>query len=138
MVELSDNHPKGVRVFTSADGITIYVGKNAEANDILSLETAEPQEWWMHVMSESGSHVVVRGLHLILPLETKLDAAHLAVYYSKARNATRAVVTVSQAKYVTKRFGQPPGQVLVSNREEFQIRIEQKRLERLLGRSLEN
>ena len=30
MVELSDNHPKGVRVFTSADGITIYVGKNAE------------------------------------------------------------------------------------------------------------
>jgi len=107
------------RRFVSPDGLTVLVGKTAADNDVLSLRLARPQDFWLHVAGESGSHVVVRnpdGLER-LPRETKKFAAGLAVGYSKARAGGRTAVHLCRAGDVSKRRGQPPGQVEIRDFE---------------------
>ncbi len=130
--------PNGVRVFESYDGIVIYVGKNARDNDNLSIRVARGNDWWFHVAGVQGSHVLVRleskQQGLALPQETLLDAATLAVYFSKARKATRADVHYTQAKNIRKAKKAPPGQVVVNNGKTLNVVVEQERLDRLLKR----
>ncbi len=130
--------PEGVRVFESYDGMKVYVGKSARDNDNLSIRMARGNDWWFHVAGVQGSHVVVRleskQQGLALPQETLLDAATLAVYYSKARKATKADVHYTQAKNIRKAKKAPAGQVIVNNGKTLNVRIEEERLDRLLKR----
>jgi predicted ribosome quality control (RQC) complex YloA/Tae2 family protein len=127
-----------VREFVSADGMKMLVGKTDRDNDRLSLQVARGNDWWFHIAHHPGSHVVVketlhgRGKEMFLPQETLLDAAHLAVYYSKARNATRAEVHYTQAKHVRKSKGAPAGQVSLQQHKTLSLRLEQTRLDRLV------
>ncbi len=135
--EVKHAAPAGVRVFASHDGFTVYVGKNAQDNDNLSIRVARGNDWWLHIAHMQGSHVVVRGGGRLrgedpLPQETLLDAAHLAAYFSKARNATRVEVHYCQAKNVHKAKGSPAGQVVVQNGKTLLLRVEPDRLQRLL------
>ncbi|MFH0911350.1 MAG: NFACT RNA binding domain-containing protein, partial [Planctomycetota bacterium] len=92
---------KNVRVFTSLDGIEILVGKSGPGNDLLSFRLARGNDWWFHLAPASGSHVVARSpKDASLPQETLLDAATLAVHFSKMRGARRAEVTYTQARHV--------------------------------------
>ncbi|MBN2711616.1 MAG: DUF814 domain-containing protein, partial [Planctomycetes bacterium] len=141
----------GIREYLSADGMSILVGKAAKDNDRLSLKVAKGNDWWFHVHNYAGSHVVVRmparkGEKTAdkkkkkdegsLPQETLLDAAHLAAWFSKARDATRVEVTYTQAKYVHKRKGAPAGQVVLNQSSSILIRMEEKRMDRLLARHI--
>lgn len=104
------------RRVVSPDGMTILVGKTAADNDVLSLKLAAPNDFWFHVASGSGSHVVVRnpdGLDT-LPRETKRLAAGLAAGHSKARRGGRVAVHMARARDVGKRRGLAPGKVLLS------------------------
>jgi predicted ribosome quality control (RQC) complex YloA/Tae2 family protein len=101
------------RRFVSPDGFTILVGKSAADNDLLSLKLCEPWDFWLHLAGDSGSHVVVRNPDRLdkLPRETERFAAALAAGYSKARDAGRVVVHLARGADVSKRRGQPPGEV---------------------------
>jgi predicted ribosome quality control (RQC) complex YloA/Tae2 family protein len=101
------------RRFVSPDGLTVLVGRSARDNDVLTLALAAPADFWLHVVGESGSHVVVcnpAGLDA-LPRETLHFAAALAVRYSKARHGGRTAVHVAQRADVRKERRQPDGQV---------------------------
>ncbi len=143
----------GLREFTSKDGMKILVGKTARDNDRLSLRLARGNEWWFHVAHVKGSHVLVKGVYAgggevavitrknakqarnaSLPQETLLDAAHLAVYFSKARRAAKAEVHYTQAKHLAKSKQAPPGQVTLRQHKTLTLRLEPERLERLLQR----
>lgn len=129
--------PKGVRRFISKDKMTIYVGKNAKDNDYLSTRIANGNDWWFHVAAVQGSHVVVKSGGKLkgsepLPPETFLDAAHLALYYSKSRKATKADIHYCQAKNVRKMKKAPAGQVSISNAKNFYLRVEEGRIKRIL------
>jgi len=104
---------KLARRFVSPDGFVVLVGKSAEDNDLLSIHLAEPADFWFHLAGDSGSHVVVRNPDRIdrLPRETERFAARLAAGYSKAKNAGRVAVHACRAEDVSKRRGQPPGEV---------------------------
>jgi len=101
------------RRFVSPDGLTVLVGKSADDNDLLSLKLCEPWDFWFHLAGDSGSHVVVRNPERLekLPKPTELFAAALAAGYSKARNAGRVAVHAARGADVSKRRGQPPGEV---------------------------
>ncbi len=101
------------RRFLSPDGFTVLVGKTAEENDLLSTKLTQPLDFWFHLAGDSGSHVLVRNPdHLErLPKPTELYAAALAAGYSKARNAGRVAVHMARGADVSKRRGQPPGEV---------------------------
>jgi predicted ribosome quality control (RQC) complex YloA/Tae2 family protein len=101
------------RVAESPDGMIVLVGRTARDNDVLSLKLAAPKDFWFHVASESGSHVVVRNPDNLdaLPRETKRFAAGLAAGYSKARRGGKVAVHMARVGDVTKSKGLAPGKV---------------------------
>ena len=123
------------RHFVSADGADLYVGRTAADNDLLSLRLANGNDTWMHVAGVSGSHVIIRAAEGAAPSkETMLDAAHLAVHFSKARAASRGTVSCTTARHVGKTRGAPAGQVTLSQHRTMAVRVQPARLERLLER----
>jgi hypothetical protein len=125
----------GVREFTSHDNLAIYVGKSDRDNDALTFRLARGNDHWFHLAAAPGSHVVaVAPPDGVLPQETLLDAAHLAVHFSKMRGATKADVTHTQAKHVRRIRGAPPGKVRVERSDTILVRLEANRLARLTGK----
>src|SRR6187549_2677033 len=104
---------KVARRFVSPDGFTVLVGRTAEDNDVLSMRLCEPADFWFHLATDSGSHVVVRNPQRLerLPRETERFAAGLAAGYSRGKGAKRATVHAARGADVTKDRGQPAGEV---------------------------
>jgi predicted ribosome quality control (RQC) complex YloA/Tae2 family protein len=95
------------------DGFEILVGKGDVENDRLTFEVAEPQDWWLHVVGFSGSHVVVRNPEELaaLPRPVLERAAELAAWHSKGRGAGKVEVHVCRVADVSKPRGFEPGKV---------------------------
>lgn len=125
---------EGFRRFTSASGMAIYVGRNNAQNDRLSISFARGNDLWFHVgRGYAGSHVVVRvAKNQEVDSETVLDAATLAVHFSKIRGAELSEVIHTRAKHVQKPKGLPPGRVVATQTKEIRVRLEPTRLRRLL------
>ncbi len=126
--------PSGARRFASAEGIEILVGRNNAGNDTLTMRVARGNDIWMHARNRAGSHVIVRiPRNRTASLDTLLDAANLAVYYSKVRRSSKVPVDYTQKKFVRKPKGSPPGKVTYSNNKTLIIDPDRSRLARLLG-----
>ena len=98
--------------YVSSDGFDIYVGKNNYQNEELTFKNASGNDWWFHAKGVPGSHVVVKALGKELPDRTFEEAARLAAYYSKNRNAEKAEVDYVEKKHVKKPGGGRPGFVV--------------------------
>jgi predicted ribosome quality control (RQC) complex YloA/Tae2 family protein len=124
----------GLRSFESADGLEILVARNARENERLTFSIVRGNDYWFHVVDWRGPHVVVRmPAGGDLPGETLLDAAHLAVHFSKARGAERAEVGYTRCKNVRRMKGGGPGRVSYSDGRTIRVRMEPGRLGRLLA-----
>jgi predicted ribosome quality control (RQC) complex YloA/Tae2 family protein len=123
------------KVYLTADGLEVWVGKNDEGNDLLTTRLARGTDLFFHLEGNPGSHVVLRteGKGEDAPPASVLDAAELAVHFSKAKNATRASVHVAPIKHVSKPGAAKPGLVYVSRGKTIQLRREPERLARVLG-----
>lgn len=95
----------------SSDGLEIYVGRNNQQNDALTLHFARPEDWWFHTKNIPGSHVIVR-CEGDLPETTLREAAMLAAFYSKARASASVPVDYCLRKFVKKPAGARPGMVI--------------------------
>lgn len=123
------------RRFVAEDQSEIRVGKGAKENDQLSFRFAKGQDLWFHARGLTGSHVLLRVQSGRRPSPgALLDAAHLAIHYSKAAKAAKAEVMMAEARHVKKVKGAPPGQVGVSRSKTLLIEVEPARLKRLLGK----
>lgn len=125
---------KCYRTFLSADGLEILVGRTADDNDELSFRVANGDDFWLHVRDYPGSHVVVRARDE-LPQETLLDAATLAVKYSRAEFAGSRDVSWTRRKWIHKTRGAPAGQVTLSQHKTVRLRCDPDRLKRILDRA---
>lgn len=108
--------------FVSPDGIKILVGKNNSQNDRLTFKIAQKDDIWLHTKDIPGSHVIIKlteaGLTpQLLSEETLLQAARLAVEYSKAKGSSNVPVDYTRAKYVKKPSGAKPGFVIFTNQK---------------------
>ncbi len=105
------------RQFTSSDNLQIFVGKNKETNEYLTFKMASDNDFWFHAAGYSGSHVVVRNPSKMskLPEKSLIESAQIAAYYSKARNAGRALVHYTQRKFVKKAKGKEVGKVILKS-----------------------
>jgi predicted ribosome quality control (RQC) complex YloA/Tae2 family protein len=128
------------RRFTSIEGHEILCGKTNEGNDRLTLRTARGNDVWLHIgRGYAGSHVVVRvPKGKTASLETLLDAAAIAVHFSKARDADKSEVIYTQAKHVRKPKGAPAGAVIPHQTKTLFVRADQARLRRLLDSSADD
>lgn len=103
------------KIFTVEGGFTVYAGKSSENNDLLTVKFARPNDLWFHARGSSGSHVVLRtGTGSGEPSKKAIEqAASIAAYYSKMKNAKHVPVAMCEKKYVRKPKGVPPGTVVI-------------------------
>lgn len=93
------------------DGFTVYVGRNAEMNDVLTTEIAEPNDVWLHASGVPGSHVVIKVEDEKPSKDVIKQAAVLAAKNSRGKGKIEVVYT--DAKNVTKKEKHNTGQVEV-------------------------
>jgi predicted ribosome quality control (RQC) complex YloA/Tae2 family protein len=95
--------------------LVILAGRTASDHHILTIKLARPQDVWLHVAGDSGSHVLVRHPEGVvrLPRETMQMAAALAARYSKAREGGRVAVHAATCADVSKPRGLPAGKVVL-------------------------
>jgi predicted ribosome quality control (RQC) complex YloA/Tae2 family protein len=103
------------RVFSVDGGFEVWAGKSSENNDLLTLRHAKPDDLWFHARGSGGSHVVlkVRTGKGEPSKKAKEQAAAIAAYYSKMKNASMVPVAMTERKYVRKPKGAPPGTVVL-------------------------
>jgi len=121
--------------FAIAAGRVARVGRSAADNDALTLRFARPDDLWLHVRGGAGSHVVVPlGRGEEPTPEMLVDAAHLAAFYSKAKDRDDVEVIYTRRRYVQKPRGAPPGSVRLLKEKTIFLRVEPDRIARLLDR----
>lgn len=121
------------REFATDEASRVLVGRGAADNDRLTLQVARPHDLWLHARGVTGAHVVV-------PLtkgkscspETLVDAATLAAHFSDMRGEAIVDVIYTPRRFVRKRKGSPIGAVTLEREKVISLRVEPKRLERLL------
>ncbi len=98
--------------FLSSDGFHIYVGKNNYQNDELTFATPYNRDWWFHAKGIPGSHVVVKTDAAELPDAVFEEAARLAAWFSKGRDAAKVEIDYTIRKNVKKPNKAKPGFVV--------------------------
>lgn len=122
------------REFKSGPGVRILVGRGAADNDRLTLRIARPQDLWLHARGVTGAHVVVPlAKGKTCPPESLVDAATLAAHFSELRGEPIVDVIHTPRRFVRKRKGSAIGSVTLEREKVMAVRIEAKRLERLLA-----
>ncbi len=96
----------------------IWVGKNAETNDKLTLKYSFKEDLWLHAKDVSGSHVLIKHqAGKKFPKDVIEYAAGIAAFYSKRKTEALCPVAFTPKKFVRKRKGDPAGMVVVEREE---------------------
>lgn len=115
--------PFPFRRFVVMGGFEVWAGKNSANNDLLTVRHARPNDLWFHARGVGGSHVVLKvGSAAGEPTKEAIrQAAAIAAYYSKHRNAKRVPVAYTERKYVRKPKGAAPGSVMVEREKVIMV-----------------
>jgi predicted ribosome quality control (RQC) complex YloA/Tae2 family protein len=124
--------------YRASGDLEIWVGKNDEGNDLLTTRLARGRDLFFHLEGSPGSHVVLRLDKGEPPQEALLEAAELAVQFSKQKNAGRAPVHVAEIKDISKPRGAKPGLVYVHRGRTLQLRRDPARLKRVLSARIDD
>ncbi|TAG52178.1 MAG: DUF814 domain-containing protein [Cytophagales bacterium] len=96
------------------EGYKIWIGKNAQQNDILTLKFAQKDDLWLHAKDCPGSHVILKNqAGRNFPKNVLEKAASIAAWYSKKKTEGVVSVIFTPKKFVRKIKGSAPGSVVV-------------------------
>ena len=112
-----------IQSVVSADGFTVYIGKNNLQNDYLTLRMADKRDIWFHTKEYPGSHVVVSANGMHVPDTTLNEAATLAAKNSKAGTGGTVAVDYTEIKNVKKQPGAKPGMVIYTSYKTAYIKL---------------
>ncbi len=116
----------------TVNGWYILVGRDANENDELLRHHVRGDDLWLHVRDFPGGYVFVKARKgKTVPLDILLDAANLAVHYSKARNAGKTDLYYTHVKYLRRAKNGPKGLVIPTQEKNLCIEPDKKRLARL-------
>jgi len=116
--------------YISKDGWEIYVGKNNLQNDFLTFKLASGNDTWLHAKNIQGSHIIIKnkGIKQSPPLDTLIQAANLAAYFSKAKKDNKVLVDYTLKKHVKKPKNAKPGMVIYSQEKSLWIKIDSEEI----------
>ncbi|HCO48541.1 MAG TPA: fibronectin-binding domain-containing protein [Spirochaetaceae bacterium] len=115
-------------------GWTMLVGRSAKENDELLRHHVRGSDLWLHARDFSGSYVFVKAQRSkTFPLDIMLDAANLAIYYSKARKNMEGNVYYTQAKHLRRVKDGPKGLVIPNLEKNLFVRLDEIRIKELLA-----
>jgi predicted ribosome quality control (RQC) complex YloA/Tae2 family protein len=111
------------RLFTVEAGYEVWVGKSSANNDLLTMKYARQNDLWFHVRGASGSHTVLKVKGGEAPPKGAIQqAASIAAYYSKMRNAGSVPVAYCERKYVRKPKGAAQGAVVLEREKTILVK----------------
>lgn len=123
----------GPGIRCTSGGFQLLVGRNAKENDDLLRHHAKGNDMWLHTRDFPGGYVFIKyRKEKSIPLEVLLDAANLAVLYSKGRNSTSVDLYYTQVKYLRRAKDGKTGLVLPSQEKNLTIKPDKARIARLL------
>ncbi|MBP5449676.1 MAG: DUF814 domain-containing protein, partial [Spirochaetales bacterium] len=116
------------RKFILADGTAAFVSKNAKDADQLLKRVAKGNDYWFHIRDYAGSHVIVKNNKSgTIDPKAKIQAAHLALYFSQLRTdsnldaITDGDVYFTQIKYLRKPNTNTPGLVFPTQEKNIKV-----------------
>jgi predicted ribosome quality control (RQC) complex YloA/Tae2 family protein len=110
----------------------ILVGRTASENDALLRTKVRGNDWWFHARDWPGAYVFVKTPQgKSLPLETMIDAATLAVHFSKGKTSGQGDVYYTRVKYLRRAKGAKKGTVLPTQEKNIHVKLDAERIERL-------
>ena len=108
------------------DDFVVFQGKNADANDYLTMELSTDNDIWMHAKGVPGSHVLIKVSDKLPTMEIIKKAAQIAADNSKGQSGQNMTVVYCKKKFVHKREGMNAGQVEVEYKNSDQIVVSKK------------
>lgn len=124
---------EGPGIRCTSGGFQILAGRNAKENDELLRHHAKGNDMWLHTRDFPGGYVFIKHRRdKTVPLEVLLDAANIAVLYSKGRNAQSVDLYYTQVKHLRRAKDGKTGLVLPSQEKNLTIKPDPQRIARLL------
>ena len=124
--------------FTSSSFL-IMVGRTSDENDKILRNCTRGSDMWLHVRDYSGSYVIIKSQKdKEIPQSVLLDAATLAVYYSKARSERVVDLYYTQVKNLRRAKGAKKGTVLPFNEKNLALTFDKSRLDAILNSKGQN
>lgn len=112
---------------------TLLVGRNAKENDELLRRWVRGNDYWMHTRDTPGGYVFIKyQREKSIPLDVLLDAANLALVFSKAKNQGKADLYYTQVKYLRRPKKGKTGLVIPTQEKNISVTLDEGRLARLL------
>jgi len=118
-------------------GFRILVGRTAQENDNLLRKFVRGNDYWLHLRDYPGAYVFIKSrAGKSLPLETLLDSANLALFYSKGRKSGSGDVYYTKVKYLRRVRRGRIGLVIPTQEKNLFVKLDQARLHRLRASDL--
>lgn len=103
------------------NGFTVYIGKNNKQNDYIVSKLAKDEDYWFHVKSCAGSHVLMKVNEKEPDEGTIFECCKLAREYSSAKMPSKVGVIFTKRKFVKKPPESPLGYVIYKNEKEVLV-----------------
>lgn len=131
-------HKCGIHL--KSNGWDIIVGRNAKENDAILRLYTRGSDYWLHIRDFSGGYVIIKSqLNKTVPLPVLLDAANLAIHYSKARKNNKADIFYTQVKNLKRIKNGKTGLILPMHEKNLRVEMDEERLKLILnGRKEDN
>lgn len=121
-------------LYINSNGWTLVVGRNAKENDQILRNGARGSDLWMHTRDFAGGYVFIKAIRdKSVPLPVLLDAASLAIHFSKARKNGKADLYYTQVKYLRRIKGAKTGLIIPTQEKNLNATLDEERVSRLLG-----
>ena len=127
-----DDPRPGVRL--TIQGFDIIIGRNAKENDAILRHDTRGSDLWMHTRDTSGAYVIIKSKKgKTVPLQVLLDAASLAIHYSKAKKNGKADLYYTEVKYLRRVKDGRTGLVIPTQERNLHAVLDEKRVKELLS-----
>ncbi|MED4958508.1 MULTISPECIES: Rqc2 family fibronectin-binding protein [Paenibacillus] len=120
-----------LHVYTSSEGVEIYVGKNNLQNEYITNRLGKPNDTWLHTKDIPGSHVLIRSDSY--GEATLNEAAQLAAYFSQAKQSSSVPVDCTLIRHVRKPSGAKPGFVIYDHQRTLFVTPDEQLIKALPG-----
>ncbi len=114
----------------------ILVGRTAAENDELLRKHVRGNDYWLHARDYPGGYIFIKYENgKSVPLETLIEAANLAIHFSKGKNSGKGEVYYTQVKYLRRAKNAKTGTVLPTHEKNISVTLNDKILRKLLDKS---
>ncbi len=111
----------------------LIVGRNAKENDQILRTSTRGSDIWLHTRDFAGGYVIIKAQKdKTVPLPVLLDAAYLAIFFSKARKNNKADLYYTYVKYLKRIKGAKLGLIIPTQEKNLTVTLDEERVRKLL------